>query len=62
MTRQEKSLVREKGVLATPNPKFGKRLHSEIVAKAVDFYNSPDVSRKMSGLKDCLFKRSRWKL
>ena len=52
MTRQAKSLVTEKGVLSTPNPQFGKRLHSEIAAKVVDFYHSPDVNRQMPGLKD----------
>ena len=52
MTRQAKSLVREKGALSTPNHQFWKRLHSEIAAKLVDFYHSPDVSRQMPGLKD----------
>ena len=37
---------------SAPNPQFWKRLHSEIAAKVVDFYHSPDVSRQMPGLKD----------
>ena len=52
MARQAKSLVIEKGVLSTPNPQFGKCLHSEIAAKVVNFYHSPDVRRQMLGLKD----------
>ena len=51
MARQAKSLVREKGVLSTPDPQFGKCMHSEIAA-VVDFYHSLDVSRQMPGLKD----------
>ena len=50
MTRHAKSLVREKAVLSTSNPQFGKLLHSEIAAKVVDFYHSLDVSRQMPGL------------
>ena len=52
MTMHAKCLVNENGVLSTPNPQFGKRLHSEIAAKVEDFQHSPDVSRQMPGLKD----------
>lgn len=52
MARQAKTLVREKGVLSSPNPRLGKPLAGETVTIATDFYHSPDISREMPGMKD----------
>ena len=52
MARKVKDLVREKGILATPNPKPGHPLASEVVDLVSGFYCSDDVSRLMPGKKD----------
>ena len=52
MPRKVKGLVREKGILATPNPKPGHPLASEVVDLVCGFYCSDDVSRMMPGKKD----------
>ncbi|KAL7633313.1 UNVERIFIED_CONTAM: hypothetical protein RMT77_016419 [Armadillidium vulgare] len=54
MARQAKNLAKEKGVFSTPNVRLGKRLDSEHVSIVIDFYHSADVSREMSGMKDCV--------
>ena len=52
MVRKAKELVKEKGILATPNPKSGHPLASEAADLVRGFYESDDVSRMMPGKKD----------
>ena len=54
MTRKDKALIAEKGILSTSNPKLGKRLNDDALEKVKNFYNSDDVSRLMPGMKDCI--------
>ena len=54
MTRKDKALIAEKGILSTSNPKLGKRLNDDVLEKVKNFYNSDDVSRLMPGMKDCI--------
>lgn len=49
-----KNVVKEKGFLASPNPKPGKHLTDEIVNKVIEFYGSQEISRVMPGKKDCV--------
>ncbi|CAF4207878.1 unnamed protein product [Rotaria magnacalcarata] len=59
MARQAKQLVRDSGVFSTPNPRLGKRLPNEVAEQVIQFYHSPEMSRVMPGLKDCIsVKRS----
>lgn len=58
MARSVKVLVKEKGVLSTPNPKPGKTLGVNIAESVKDFYNSDEVSRMMPGKKDCVTIRN----
>ena len=52
MARMAKDLVRDKGILATPNPKSGHPLPLHTTDLILSFYNSDDVSRMMPGKKD----------
>lgn len=52
MARKAKTLVAEKGILSTPNQKFGKKIADDIIEKVKQFYDSDDVSRIMPGKKD----------
>ena len=52
MARKAKQLVREKGILATPNPKSGHPLSPETTDLVTAFYESDEVSRIMPGKKD----------
>ena len=52
MARKSKQLVREKGVLSTPNPKPGHSLPLKSVDLIKSFYESDDISRAMPGKKD----------
>ena len=52
MARKLKDLVKEKGILATPNPKSGHSLAPKTVDLVCNFYETDDVSRMMSGRKD----------
>ena len=52
MARKSKQLVREKGVLSSPDPKPGHSLPSETVKLVTDFYQSDEISRMMPGRKD----------
>lgn len=52
MARSVKRLVREKGILSTPNPKPGKTLDEATTSLVKEFYNSDEVSRIMPGKKD----------
>ena len=49
MARKAKDLVREKGVLATPNPKLGHPLASKTADLVRGFYESDDENRIMPG-------------
>lgn len=52
MVRKAKKLVKENGILSTPNPKPGKNLSQDTVNSVKDFYNSDQISRNMPGKKD----------
>ena len=52
MARQAKLLVKEKGILSTPNPKHGHALPLESVDMVKTFYEYDDTSRVMPGKKD----------
>lgn len=52
MARKVKALVKENGILATPNSKPGKVLSNSVTQQIIQFYNSDDVSRLMPGKKD----------
>ena len=52
MARKAKDLVKEKGVLATPNPKLGRPLAPETADLVRNFCESDDVSRIIPGKKD----------
>lgn len=52
MARKAKALVKEKGILSTPDPKAGKSLKEVAKQKVLAFYNSDEVSRIMPGKKD----------
>lgn len=54
MVRQSKKLLKEKGILETPNSKPGKNLSTEIVNTVTLFYESDEISRSMPGIKDCI--------
>lgn len=54
MSKAVKKLVKEKGVLSTPNPKPGRTLDENTAQLVNDFYNRDDVSRVMPGKKDCV--------
>lgn len=52
MVRKAKQLVKEKGIMSTPNPKPGKILEAGTVNLVREFYESDNVSRIMPGKKD----------
>ncbi len=52
VARKTKNLVRERGILATPNPKLGHPLAPKTAALVCSFYDSDEVSRMMPGKKD----------
>ena len=54
MARQAKNLVREKGILSTPNCRGGKSLPTDNANAVKMFYKSDAVSRVMPGKKDCV--------
>ena len=51
--RRVKELIREKGILATPNPKMSARTLSDQTVELVkEWYRSDEISCVMSGMKD----------
>ena len=53
MVRRAKALAKEKGILATPNPKLsGKTLIQRAVEQVKEWYRSDEVSRVMPWMKD----------
>jgi hypothetical protein len=52
MARKAKNLVKEKGILSTPNPKVGAALPTKTVDLVKGFYFSEEISRLMPGKKD----------
>lgn len=52
MVRTAKKLVREKGIMSSPNPKPGKSLDDHTANLVRCFYASDEVSRAMPGMKD----------
>ena len=52
MVHKAKELVREKGILSTPNPKPGNTLTAETIDLVIKFYEYDEVSRMMPGCKD----------
>ena len=54
MATQAMHLSLEKGILATPNPKTGKKLPENVSEDVENFYRQDDISRVMPRKKDCL--------
>jgi hypothetical protein len=54
MARKAKSLVKEKGILSTPNPRAGKTLPQITADRVQTFYHCDEISRVMPGKKDCV--------
>lgn len=52
IARKCKNLVKEKGVMSSPNPKPGKTLNISTVEIIKKFYECDEVSRQMPGKKD----------
>ena len=52
MARKAKNLVKEQGILSSPNPKHGSALPLTTVKLVQAFYESDDVSQIMPGRKD----------
>lgn len=52
IARKAKNLVKEKGIMSSPNPKPGKTLSQETADLVKRFYESDEVSRQMPGKKD----------
>ena len=52
MVRKAKELVKQKGILSTPNPKPGHGLPAETADLILSFYKSDEVNRVMPGKKD----------
>src|SRR6267154_676964 len=52
MARKVRKLVKEKGILSTPNQRIGKTLPSTTVNEVRNFYRSDEISRFMPGRKD----------
>ena len=61
MARKSKQLVREKGILSSPDPKPGNSLPSETVKLVIDFYESDEISRMMPGMKNFVSVRQEGK-
>ena len=57
IARKAKQLVREKGILSTPNPKPGRSLPQTSIDIVIHFYESDENSRMMPGKKDCISVR-----
>ncbi|CAF2079971.1 unnamed protein product [Rotaria magnacalcarata] len=54
MARVAKNLQKEKGILSCPNAKVGKTVSLETAEIVRNFYMREDISRTLSGLKDCV--------
>jgi len=59
MARKAKQLVKEKGVMSTPNPKPGRSLPESTVDLVTSFYENDENSRLMPGKKRLHFSESR---
>ena len=57
MARKAKEIVREKGILSSPDPKPGRTLSPQIVDLVTRFYESDETSRIMPGKRDCVSVR-----
>ena len=57
MVHKAKELVRQKGILSTPNPKPGHELSEETVHLVQNFFESEEISRTMPGKKDFISVR-----
>ena len=58
MARKAKQLIKEKGILSTPDPKHGHTLSQTTLDLVWTFYESEDVSRMMPGKKDYVSVRT----
>ena len=52
MVRKAKELVKQKGILSTPNPKPGHELPEETVHLVQSFFESDEIRRTMPDKKD----------
>lgn len=58
MVRQSKKILKDKGILGSPNRKPGKSLPAEVVQTIQSFYESDEISRVLPGMKDCVSVRT----
>ena len=49
-----KNLVKEEGIISTPNPKPGKYLWQGLVTDVIAFYTHDDISCQVPWKKDCV--------
>ena len=60
--RRVKELIREKGILATPNPKISARTLSDQTVELVkEWYRSDEISCVMPGMKDVISVKIEYK-
>ena len=59
MAHKSKELVKNKGILSTPNPKSGPSLSHKTTDLIIRFYESDDISRVMPGKKDFVSVKQR---
>ena len=52
MARKAKQLVRDKGILSSPDPRPGRHVSQEILGIVISFYENDEYSRCMPGKKD----------
>ena len=49
MARKAKQLVKDKGILSSPDPRPGQQLSQEVLDNVVGFYENDEFSRCMPG-------------
>ena len=47
-------ILKEKGILAVPQPLIGKRLRKKTINSVLEFYQNDEYSRHLHGQKDCV--------
>ena len=54
MAIQAHHILKEKGMLASPNPKLGRVLSEKVKSLVLEYYCSDDTSKVLLGKNDCL--------
>lgn len=52
MVRESRTLLKEGGILASPGPKKGRKLRDNVIEQVINFFESDEYSRALSGMKD----------